>query len=176
MGLDLAEAQRLCELAAEKIESELPGWKAVLMPAAPLGIDTDTTANAVRVRAHVLRDWLVDACRALAKQGFFRFVCFSGHHGPRQLTAIEDAGKIISRKPLRAWLRKPTLESPMISPYGMILFSAYFLRARNWPAFGGQRGTWLVLAGIARGLRRNGSGGKRSCQGCRGTIFGIEEN
>ncbi|MCM2322771.1 MAG: creatininase family protein, partial [Oligoflexia bacterium] len=98
MGLDLYEARRLCELAAERTEKELPGWTAVLMPPAPLGLEGNTTSLVLSVRGHVLRDWLVDACSALIRQGFLHFACFSGHLGPRQLTAIEDAGKIIRRK------------------------------------------------------------------------------
>src|ERR1700692_4462404 len=75
MGLDLSEAQELCKLTAERLEREMPGWNAVLMPAAPLGIDSDTQVFALTVRAHVLRDWLVDACRSLTRAGFFHYVC-----------------------------------------------------------------------------------------------------
>src|SRR4051812_4596016 len=75
LGLDLLEARKLCELAAVKVEKDLPGWTAVLMPAAPLAIESNTTAIAWTVRPHVLRDWLVDACSGLARQGFLHFVC-----------------------------------------------------------------------------------------------------
>src|SRR4051812_27649026 len=95
MGLDVAEAEWLCRSAAERLEKEKPGWVGVLMPSVPLGIDSDTTELAITVRPHVLRDWLVDACRSLRRAGFSHFVCFSGHLGPRQLTAIEEAGKIL---------------------------------------------------------------------------------
>lgn len=101
VGADLNEAFALCRLAAEKVERDLPGWVGVLMPAAPLGTESNTTAMAITVRPYVLRDWLVDASRSLIRMGFFHFVCFSGHLGPRQLTAIEDAGKLILR---RSWL------------------------------------------------------------------------
>ena len=67
------------------------------MPCAPLGIDSNTTRVAVTVRGHVLRDWLVDGCRSLIRAGFLHFVCFSGNLGPKQLTAIEEAGKSIRR-------------------------------------------------------------------------------
>ena len=96
MGLDLLEAQSLCVRAAAKLEADLPGWVGVIMPSAPLGVNANTSETAIRVRAFVLRDWLVDSCRSLIRLGFVHFVCFSGHPGPRQLTAIEDAGKIIS--------------------------------------------------------------------------------
>src|SRR6201986_4099565 len=61
LGLDLFEAAELCKLAAERLERDMPGWNAGIMPAAPLGIDSNTQALALTVRAHVLRDWLVDA-------------------------------------------------------------------------------------------------------------------
>src|SRR5262245_40865058 len=90
LGLDLFEAQRLCQFTAESLEKEMPGWKAVLMPAAPLGVNSDTTETAITVRGHVLKDWIVDACRSLSRSGFRHFVSFSGHLGPRQLTALEE--------------------------------------------------------------------------------------
>jgi creatinine amidohydrolase/Fe(II)-dependent formamide hydrolase-like protein len=96
LDLDLREAGWLCRASAERLERELPGWTGVAMPALALGVDSDTTELAVRVRPHVLRDWLVDACRSLSRLGFVHFVCFSGHLGPRQLTAIEEAGQMIA--------------------------------------------------------------------------------
>jgi creatinine amidohydrolase/Fe(II)-dependent formamide hydrolase-like protein len=98
MGIDLLEAYQLCFSSAQRLERELPGWTGVLMPPAPLGVEANTQNIALTVRPHVLRDWLVDACRNLRKIGFRHFVCFSGHLGPKQLTAIEDAAKIITRR------------------------------------------------------------------------------
>ncbi len=97
LGMDLAEADALCRLTAERLEKDLPGWVGVLMPAAPLGIEGNTTHLVLSVRAHVLRDWLVDACKSLMRAGFRHFVCFSGHLGPKQLTTIEEAGKMLFR-------------------------------------------------------------------------------
>ncbi len=97
LGMDLEEAERLCFLAVQHLEQEMPGWKGIVMPKAPLGIDSFTTRIAITVRSHVLRDWLVDACTSLSRLGFLHFACFSGNLGPRQLTAIEDAGWIIRR-------------------------------------------------------------------------------
>jgi len=102
LGLKLFEARKLCELAATRLERELPDWTGVIMPDAPLGVDTVTTATALPVRAHVLRDWLLDCSRGLMRHGFVHFACFSGHLCPRQLTAIEEAGKMLLRG--RAWL------------------------------------------------------------------------
>ena len=98
LGMDLLEAHQLCFSAAERLEREMPGWTCVLMPPSPLGIESNTQNLSITVRPHVLRDWLVDACRSLKKAGFRHFVCFSGHLGPKQLTAIEDAAKIFNRE------------------------------------------------------------------------------
>jgi creatinine amidohydrolase/Fe(II)-dependent formamide hydrolase-like protein len=98
MGIDLLEAYQLCFSSAQRLERELPGWTGVLMPPVPLGVEANTQNIALTVRPHVLRDWLVDACKSLKKSGFRHFVCFSGHLGPKQLTAIEDAAKIITKR------------------------------------------------------------------------------
>jgi len=98
IGLDLMAAKELSFRLAQQLEKEMPEWTAILMPETSLGIDSNTSTLKLTVRPHVLRDWLVDACRALVKSGFLYFTCVSGHLGPRQLTAIEEAGKIIKRK------------------------------------------------------------------------------
>src|SRR4051812_23893145 len=66
-GLDLEEAARLCYLSAQHLEKEMSGWVGVIMPQAPLGIDSNTTRRVITVRPHVLRDWLVDSCRSLIR-------------------------------------------------------------------------------------------------------------
>src|SRR5512135_3663618 len=65
LGMDLIEARQACVLAATKVEADLPGWRGVIMPAAPLGVESKTSAIALTVRSYVLRDWLVDSCRSL---------------------------------------------------------------------------------------------------------------
>jgi creatinine amidohydrolase/Fe(II)-dependent formamide hydrolase-like protein len=95
VGLDLTEAETLCRMAAERLERARPGWVGVIMPAAPLGVSSNTSAIAITVRGYVLRDWLVDCCKSLMRARFRHFICFSGQLGPRQLTAIEDAGKLL---------------------------------------------------------------------------------
>jgi creatinine amidohydrolase len=154
LGADLIEAKRLCELAARKLEAEMPGWQAVLMPGAPLGIDSDTTAHALTVRGHVLRDWLVDSARSLIRSGFCHFVVFSGHAGPRQLTAIEEAGRIIYKQ--SAWLRRFRRGSAPVVPYPTLVSAssaavpkAEIARSPLWtdPAeHGGRRDTSVLLA------------------------------
>jgi creatinine amidohydrolase len=98
LGLDSRIAVQLAYRCARRLEAERPGWTAVLLPTAPLGVDTDTGQVAIRVRPHVLRDFLVDLALGLRKRGFRHFACFSGHLGPRQLATIEEAGLLVRGK------------------------------------------------------------------------------
>ena len=103
LGLDGAEAEAVCWALAEKLELDQKNWVGVIMPRMPLGIESNTTSCAITVRGYVLRDWLVDSCTALFHLGFRYFICLSGHPGPRQLTAIEEASKILDRKAGGIW-------------------------------------------------------------------------
>jgi creatinine amidohydrolase len=154
LGMDLAEAYRFCFLAAQHLEEEMPGWIGVVMPEAPLGIDSNTTQLAMTVRPHVLRDWLVDACRSLMRIGFVHFVCFSGHLGPKQLTAIEEAGKIIrnrylwrpfGRHSIFLFGQRPTL----ISASSALVDFRAVMKSPFWSdpiEHGGRRDTSVALA------------------------------
>jgi creatinine amidohydrolase len=153
MGLDLEKARALCRLAAEKLEAEMPEWTGVLMPSAPLGVETDATRIALTVRSYVLRDWLVDACKSLKRIGFKHYVCFSGQLGPRQLTAIEDAAKLISRRPLYSLLsRTPPKESAyvtLVSACSALVTVQEVRLSPFWPdavEHGGKKDTSIALA------------------------------
>ncbi|MDR3608915.1 MAG: creatininase family protein [Oligoflexia bacterium] len=155
LGLDCLEAERLCTLAAERLERELPGWTGVLMPTAPLSVSSVTTRTAVTVRGHVLRDWLVDACHSLESAGFGHFVCFSGNVDPRQLTAIEEAGKIISRRgPFSMayeWLggRSGRAKPTLVSVISGLVSASRVMESPLWPdpvEHGGRRDTSVALA------------------------------
>ena len=104
MGLDLDESQALCRLAAERLEAEKPGWKAVIAPVAPLAAECNTSTIAFSVRGYVLRDYLVDVGVVMINQGFRYLVAFTGNPSPRQIVAIEEAGRIISRRTARGRL------------------------------------------------------------------------
>lgn len=91
-------ADQAIRALAENLNSKMPQWNFVLMPTLPLVIDPYTTKFSFPVRAHVLRDYLVDQCEALKRHGFLKFAAFSAHVSPRQLSAIEEAGKIISKR------------------------------------------------------------------------------
>lgn len=144
LGSDLLEAQTIAQMTAERLEKEMPGHTAVMMPSAPLGIESNTTQLAICVRPHVLRDWLVDACLALRRAGFYQFACVSGHLGPKQLTAIEEAGKLI-RKMYRFKRRRPVLvcASSALTSLDKVRLSPL------WPdpeEHGGRRDTSVALA------------------------------
>ncbi len=111
ISMDLIEAEALCRRTAELLEAE--GWTTVLAPRVPLGVDANTSTFAIRVRAHVVRDYLVDFCDSLSKQGFRYFMAVSGHPGPRQLTTIEEAGKFLRKRHLRFGIF-PNARAPML--------------------------------------------------------------
>jgi creatinine amidohydrolase/Fe(II)-dependent formamide hydrolase-like protein len=105
MGLDLDEAQALCRLAAERLEAEKPGWRGVIAPVAPLAVECNTSQFAFPVRGYVLRDYLVDVGLVLMKQGFPYLVAFAGNPSPKQVVAIEEAGRILARRS-QGWASK----------------------------------------------------------------------
>ena len=102
LGLDMDEAQALCRLAAERLEAEKPGWRAVIAPMAPLAVECNTSALAFPVRGYVLRDYLVDVGSVMIRQGFKYLVGFTGNPTPRQVVAMEEAGRILTRQGARA--------------------------------------------------------------------------
>ena len=158
LSLGLIEAREMCRLAGERLEHEKPGWTAVLMPDAPLGVDTNTTKIKLTVRPHVLRDWLVDACASLNATGFTHFVCFSGNLSPKQLTAVEDAGKLLAgRQRFRKRLtgrRGPVL----VSASSALTTLADMKRSPFWPdplEHGGHRDTSVALALAPSDIKTN---------------------
>ena len=97
-GTKLFQAEYFIQSLAKKLQLQMPEWNFVLMPLLPLTVDGATSKNIISVRAHVVRDALVDQCDNLKNLGFKHFIAYSGQVSPRQLSAIEDAGKIIARK------------------------------------------------------------------------------
>ncbi len=154
LGLDLQEAHFLCTLTAKYLEEQTPGWHGIIMPQAPLGIESNTTRIAITVRPHVLRDWLVDATQSLVRLGFSHFVCYSGHIGPRQLTAIEEAGLIIRKQNRRKRWRSKLMGFKTHYPTLISARSAFIplkdvLKSPFWPdpiEHGGKRDTSVALA------------------------------
>ncbi len=153
LGLDLREAERLSWKLGERIEAQKAPWTGVIMPVAPLGVQADTRKLAWTVRPYVLRDWLVDACKGLSRAGFRHFVCLSGHLGPKQLTAIEEAGKMVMRS--KRWSfskKKPYLVS---ASSALVSFkdAKKSLFRPNPPEHGGERDTSIALAIDAQSVR-----------------------
>ncbi|MEK6578179.1 MAG: creatininase family protein [Bdellovibrionota bacterium] len=152
IGADIFEGFKLCELAALRLEKEMPGWSGVIFPPLPLGTSAKTTAEPILIRNYILRDYLVDSCRSLAKQGFRHFVCFSGTVTPKQLTAIEDAGKIINGsfwRKILTLINRSAGRVTLVSARSGVLSSAE-IRASLWFSDavenGGKRDTSIALA------------------------------
>jgi creatinine amidohydrolase/Fe(II)-dependent formamide hydrolase-like protein len=150
LDLDLREAVGLCEELAKTMEHELKGWTCVLMPPLGLAVQLNTTKGAFRVRAHVLRDALVDLCRGLANRGFVYGACFSGTATPRQLTVIEEAGKLLNF-PLQPKVVRPRFKLFSLSSSWWSARDVF--RSPFWPdelEHGGARDTSVALALGAR--------------------------
>jgi len=152
LGLDLFEARAIAEETALRIERDLPGWTAVLMPALPLGVDSNTTRIAFTTRGYALRDCLVDQCGTLARLGFEHFICLSGSLGPKQLTAIEEAGKLVRRRYGRGLIRRKVERrqgAQLMSASSALINLDTALASPAWPDLiehGGPRDTSVALA------------------------------
>ena len=153
-GLDLVEASLLAESVAERFQSVHAGWEMILAGSAPLSIDSSTRGSALRVRAHVVRDYLVDSATSLARFGFRHFIVYSGTPGNRQLTAIEEAGKVLRSKhsffgwkkkgaPVMASMNSVTIDDAQTSQ------SPWRFRPRE---HGGARDTSVALFAQEKGL------------------------
>lgn len=119
VGVKLYEAESMARALAEKLQEKMPLWNFLLMPLLPFSVDTVTTSLALSVRPHVVRDALVDQCDGLKKLGFSNFLAVSSQVTPRQLTAIEDAGQIVSRKKWMLFGQKAeflSISSALIDP------------------------------------------------------------
>jgi creatinine amidohydrolase/Fe(II)-dependent formamide hydrolase-like protein len=147
VALDLAEAGSLSNRTATRLAED--GWNCVLVPAAPLGVDANTAELGIRVRPHVLRDYLVDFCDGLARHGFRYFIALSGNPGPRQLTTIEEAGKFLRKRHLRLGLF-PNARAPiLVSANSVLLDEAEKSRSSLYmdpKEHGGERDAGVALA------------------------------
>jgi hypothetical protein len=61
--------------------------------------------SVTQIRAHVLRDYLIDLCRNFSDQGYFHFVCVCPDLDPKTLTAIEEASRSLSSRG-SSWVKK----------------------------------------------------------------------
>jgi len=146
IGADIYEATTFAKIVAHEIEKELPGWQVGFLPPLSMGVESNTSLFSITIRAHVLRDYLVDTCQSLVTQGFKKFVCFSGHSGPKQLTTIEEAGKLL-RKKNKSWLKRTDLPS-LVSAQSVILDAFESSQVPIWMdpvEHAGRRDTSLAL-------------------------------
>ncbi|MBC7385700.1 MAG: creatininase family protein [Cryobacterium sp.] len=147
LALDLEEAEAICKACAEILTAD--GWTVVITPRAALGVDSDTSEIAIRVRPHVLRDYLVDFCDSLFRSGFRYFIAVSGNAGPRQLTTIEDAGKFLRKRHLRFGIF-PKSNTPLLVSGSSVVFDSEEKSMSPFamlpPEHGGARDASIALA------------------------------
>jgi creatinine amidohydrolase/Fe(II)-dependent formamide hydrolase-like protein len=95
LGFSSKIAEAYCLKSAEQLDQTWAGWTSVLAPPLWATVDPKNLELGVGIRAHVVRDYLVDSCLALSRQGFRYFVVWCGTDSPRQVAAIEDAGRVL---------------------------------------------------------------------------------
>jgi creatinine amidohydrolase len=98
VGTKLFQAEARANELAQILEARMPNWNFILMPLLPLTVDSHTNKLSLNVRSHVVRDALVDQCSELTRMGFRIYAAVSAHVTPKQLSALEDAAKIVNRK------------------------------------------------------------------------------
>jgi creatinine amidohydrolase/Fe(II)-dependent formamide hydrolase-like protein len=103
-GTKLLQAEIMARKLAEGLEKRLSAWNFVLMPLIPLTVDGITNRLALPVRPHVVRDAVVDQAEHLKRLGFKNFIIVNSHLSPKQITALEDAAKIVNGR--FRWLGK----------------------------------------------------------------------
>lgn len=96
LGVKLFEADQQVLHLAKTLSQKMPEWFFIIMPLVPLSVDHVTSKYSLPVRAHVVRDALVDQVDGLKRLGFKNFAALAPQATPRQLTAIEDASSIVS--------------------------------------------------------------------------------
>ena len=99
-GTKLFQAEEWAKSLATELQTKLPAWNFILMPLLPLSVDSVTNRFSLNVRGHVVRDAIVDQCDELKRLKFQNFATVSSHMTPKQLSALEDASKIVSRRTL----------------------------------------------------------------------------
>jgi len=144
LGVKLIQAETTSRMLAEGLEKRLSHWNFILMPLIPLTVDGITHRVALPVRPHVVRDAVVDQCEHLKRLGFKNFVVVNSHLAPKQITALEDAAKIVSG---RAW--RVGKKSQMVSVTGALIdartvFESPMIALPD--EHGGERDTSFMLA------------------------------
>jgi creatinine amidohydrolase len=119
-GVKLLQAEELTKGIAEELQKRLPAWHFLVMPLLPLSIDTVTNRVALGVRPHVVRDAIVDQCEQLKRLGYRNFAVVSAHLTPKQLTALEDASRIVTS----AWFSQK--KAQLISVTGALVEQRQF--------------------------------------------------
>lgn len=122
LGVKTWHAEQQSLAIAENLQAQLPQWNFIILPNLPLTVDGVTSKYTLSVRGHVVRDALVDQVEHLKRLGFLNFAVVAPQCSPRQLSAIEEACKMVSRSQalmvsLSSMLvnQKKVMSSPMIA-------------------------------------------------------------
>ncbi len=107
LGSHVLKAQALLLALCRALQARESPYRVIEVPAFFAGIQTNTSDVAFPIRAHVLRDYLVDVFGGLRKKGFRHFVCIAGNPAPKDLVAIEEASRILSRQSMAQFWKMP---------------------------------------------------------------------
>lgn len=146
LGMDLLEGDAVLRALLQRLKESDPQIEGVQLPTFPLSIESVNSSLALHLRPHVVRDYLVDVVDSLYKEGFRYFAVYSGTFGPRQLTAVEEAGKFLRRKHRRFFSRKKTPILVSLASIGIDKASeSRSLIGLDPPEHGGSRDTGFAL-------------------------------
>lgn len=159
----LSASRSMAALFAERLERELKDDRAIILyTPLPALVDSQSQSIGIRVRPYVLRDWLVDTCVSLHELGFKNFLALSSNLTPRQLTAIEEAEKLIRRRTGATLLSELFRKNPGKTRFLSIssswvsfddqMKSLFFPNAKD---HGGERETSWAYALDPAGVRRD---------------------
>jgi len=143
-GTKLIQAETMARGIAEGLGQRLPAWNFILMPLIPLTVDGVTNHLALPVRPHVVRDAVVDQAEHLKRLGFKNFIVVNSHLSPKQITALEDAAKIVNGR--LGWLGR---KFQMVSLSGALVDSKTVFESPMIALpeeHGGERDTSAILA------------------------------
>lgn len=144
LGVKVLQAEVYARTLAEELQKRLPLWNYVLMPVIPLTVDGITNHQVFPVRAHVVRDAVVDQCEHLKRLGFTRFLAVNSHLSPKQITALEDAARIVSGRSW--WIGK---KSQLVSVTGALVDAKTVFESPMIalpPEHGGEKDASFMLA------------------------------
>lgn len=93
LGVDAFSAGYFSEQLANRLAKEKADWNFLIFPTIFAGCDTIDYAGSVELRPAILRAYLYDCCRALARDGFKTLIAVSTHGGPKNMVVLEEVAE-----------------------------------------------------------------------------------